>query len=236
MVVQGRRMSALLAATKVGKSLLLPGDSYAHEISQQVLGEDLEYQPFRDWSYHHQYQVYTRYPLQKHLYGLPAADVLRCLTDLVEVATAFDTQADVPFADYPDLIYRSVGRAIAEMVVLPQERKKWKSDLAQIDPRWAPRRVSRPDPETALRGATHDLFNPERRFGYPRQGGMETLARAIIRRLDDVRFGATLRAIRVRDRVAVLEGGETLPYQALVPTLPLPLLVQMLDEVPEDIR
>jgi hypothetical protein len=40
----------------------------------------------------------------------------------------------------------------------------------------------------------------------------------------------------VRDRVAVLEGGETLPYQALVPTLPLPLLVQMLDEVPEDIR
>jgi protoporphyrinogen oxidase len=215
--------------------ILLPGDPYSHEVGQRVLGEQLCYQPFSDWSYHHRYRLYTRYPLQKNLYGLPDDEVLRCLTGLVEAATVFDSQSHIPFADYPDLIYRSVGRAIADMVVIPQEHKKWKSDLKLIDPRWAPRRVSRPDLETALRGATHDTISPGRQFGYPRQGGMETLARALTQHLTDVRFNTPLRAIRLHDHVAVLDDGSTHPYEALVATLPLPLLVNMIDDVPDDI-
>lgn len=216
--------------------ILLPGSPYAHAVFRQVLGEQLTYQPFSDWSYHHQHRLHTRYPLQKHLYGLPADEILSCLTDLVDAATAFDAQAHIPFADYPDLIYRSIGRAIAEMVVVPQERKKWKCDLGLIDPRWAPLRVSRPDLALALRGATHDSVDPGRQFGYPRQGGIEALARAMADRLTDVRFNTALQAIRLRDRVALLSDGSPHPYEALVATLPLPLLVQLIDEVPAAIR
>lgn len=216
--------------------ILLPGDPYAHELSQQLLSEQLCYQPFSDWSYHHQHRIYTRYPLQKHLYGLPADDIVHCLTGLVDAAMRFDDQAHIPFADYPDLIYRSVGQPIADTVVLPQERKKWKSDLTQIDPRWAPRRVSSPDMTASLLGATHDTIDPARQFGYPRQGGIETLAWAITHHLNDVRFNTALRAIRLRDHVAVLSDGSTHPYEALVATLPLPQLVAMIDELPDDIR
>lgn len=215
--------------------VLLPGEPYAHEVCREVMGDELAYLPFSDWSYHHRYNLYTRYSIQKHMHGLPAEEIMRCLAGMVEATSLFDQQAEEPFTDYLDLLYRSVGHPLADMVIVPQERKKWKSDLRQIDPRWAPRRVARPNLEAALRGATHDT-GAERAFGYPLRGGMGALMGALARHVPDLRTDTTLRAIRLHEREAVFHDGQRHPYSALVSTLPLPLLVGMIDQVPDHIR
>lgn len=216
--------------------LLLSGNQYATELSCQLLGENVDFMSFSDWSYHHNtYQRYTRFPIQKHLYGLQAADIMRCLTGLVDAARSFDKQNGKESTNYRDWLYASVGRPIADMAIIPQERKKWKTNPVEMDYRWALRRVTRPDLQTALRGATHDIPQA-RRFGYPRRGGISALMEAFAARLTNLNLGVSLQTVDAQRHIAYFDDGSARPYHALVATLPLPLLVRMLDRAPDGVR
>jgi protoporphyrinogen oxidase len=213
--------------------LLLSGNQYTIDVSRQLLDENMDVLLFGDWSYHHTCQLYTRFPIQKHLYGLPATDIMRCLTGLVDAGRSFDDPKES--ANYRDWLYASVGRPIADLAIIPQERKKWKTDPVELDYRWAPRRVACPDLEAALRGATHDV--PQvRRFGYPRRGGIAALMEAFAAHLANLNLRVSLRAVDTQRRVAHFDDGGARPYRALVGTLPLPLLVRLLDGAPDDVR
>lgn len=218
-----------------GPRILLPGSQYTAEVSQKLLGDNLHNLSFNDWIYHHSYHVYTKYPVQKYLYGLPADDILSCLTGLVDATINFDQQSRWNFANYRDWLYYKVGRPMADMVVIPQETKKWRTDPAEMDYRWAPRKVVRPDLETALRGATHDLPH-DREFGYPRRGGIAALMQAMADQVTDVTTRIALQAINTHNHTARFSDGCVLPYRALVATLPLPELIAMLDNVPRDVQ
>lgn len=218
-----------------GPRILLPGSQYTAEVSQNLLGDNLHNLSFNDWIYHHAYQVYTKYPIQKFLFGLPATEILTCLTGLVEATRLFDQQSRWNFANYRDWLYYKVGRPMADMVVIPQETKKWRTDPAEMDYRWAPRKVVRPNLETALRGATHNLPH-DRQFGYPLHGGIAALMQAMAEHVTDVTTGIALQAIDTRTHHARFSDGRVLPYRALVATLPLPELIAMLDDVPPEVE
>ena len=73
-------------------------------------------------------------------------------------------------------------------------------------------------------------YNP--RFHYPWRGGIEELPRAMARRLTSVRTSCALAQVRWREKVAVLEGGNRVPYDVLIASVPLSQLVGMLDPCP----
>jgi len=215
--------------------VMLPGSAYATELGCKLLEDNVAFLPFGDWSYHPEHQVYTRFPLQKHLYGLPADTILHYLTGLVTAADQFATRSCEAVANYRDWLYRSVGQPLADGVIIPQETKKWKTDIALLDHRWAPRRVAQPDLETALRGATQDIVY-DRKFGYPRAGGIAALMHATAWHVTNLYLGSSLQAVDTQQRVAHFQDGGAQPYQALVSTIPLPRLVGMLDQVPEEVQ
>jgi protoporphyrinogen oxidase len=216
--------------------LLLPGSQYAAEVSHQLMDENWQSLLFSDWNYHHDpYRFYTRLPIQEHLYGLPATEILRCLTGLVEAARSFDERQIHESANYRDWLYACIGRPIADLAIIPQEKKKWKTNPAEMDFRWALRRVSRPDLETALRGATHDIPQA-RRFGYPLRGGFAALMEAFAAHLNHLNLGVSLQALDPRRGIAYFDDGSARSYRALAATLPLPLLVSMLDDAPDGVR
>jgi protoporphyrinogen oxidase len=72
---------------------------------------------------------------------------------------------------------------------------------------------------------------------YPKQGGIETMTRALIAKLSggEVVLGGDPEKIDVNARTLVL-GGETIPWRALVATLPLPELVKRLLDAPKEIE
>lgn len=217
-----------------GPRILLPGSQYTAEVSQQLLGDNLHYLAFQDWIYHHQYNVYTKYPIQKYLYGLPATEILRCLTGLVETAMQLEQQESRHFANYRDWLYAKVGGPMAEMVVLPQEAKKWRTPLEAMDYRSGSGKVAHPNLEISLRGATHDRPH-ERQFGYPLRGGIAALLQAMASHLTNVKTGVALQAVDTEQHIAYFSDDSRMSYRALVATSPLPELVGMLEQVPADI-
>lgn len=211
--------------------VLLLGDEYATELSERLLGGNLQFVSFRDYSYHVKYDVYTRVPIQKHLYGLPSGVVTRMLGGLL----ARDRQQHDEPQNYRDWLYQKIGRPLADEVLLPQERKKWKIDPATMDYRWAPSRVASPSVDEAVRGARDEkAFG--RQLGYTLRGGIGALMNAFADELDHLQTGVGLEHLDLTTHTATFSDGQHEHYRALVSTLPLPRLVERLEPLPDNVR
>lgn len=212
--------------------LLLLKDQYSTDLSCELLGENVHFLEFGDWSYHHRYNVYTRLPFQKHMYGIPMKATMQMLAGFVK--TMISPNGKNPDS-YQDWLYHRVGRPIADMVIVPQEHKKWKTDPSTMDHRWAPGRVPRPSFKELVAGAFWDTSH-KRNFGYTIRGGIAALMEAFAERLSNLHLGVCVQSIDTQNHTATFSDGSEVTYEALVSTMPLPILVNQLKQAPPEIR
>ncbi len=62
--------------------IMFSNDPYVHELYKMLLGDNVHWQDREAWVYSK--QVYTRYPFQGALYGLPPAVIKECLVGAIE--------------------------------------------------------------------------------------------------------------------------------------------------------
>lgn len=179
-------------------------------------------------SYIRTHGVRLDFPFQANLHGLPAEVVARCLVDFVEAGRQpAPGDPRMPFEAWARCTF---GDGIAEEFLLPYNAKLFGVPPSAITAEWVAWSVPRPELAQVVRGAlglpnTALGYNP--RFLYPDSGGIGRLPAALAARVADrVRTGARVVSIDAAARRVVLEGGETLGYDRLVSTLPLPYLLQ----------
>ena len=61
---------------------MFSNDPYVHELYEMLLGDNVHWQDREAWIYSK--QVYTRYPFQGALYGLPHEVLKECLVGAIE--------------------------------------------------------------------------------------------------------------------------------------------------------
>jgi protoporphyrinogen oxidase len=182
--------------------------------------------------------VLTRFPFQANLYGLPPEVVSECLIEFVRAAN--DPRSLEPARNFEDFCLKKFGRGISKHFMIPYNHKLWGVHPREITAEWCSRFVPIPKLEDVIKGAVGDV-PPEMGYNvsflYPKQGGIETMTRALIARLSggEIVLGADPEKIDVRARTLVL-GGEVIPWRALVATLPLPELVKRLVDPPKEIE
>jgi UDP-galactopyranose mutase len=106
---------------------------------------------------------------------------------------------------------------------------------------WLGGRVPLPDLAEMIDGALKPVpkpMGPNARFGYPLRGGFQALMNGFLPHLANApRLETEIVAVSPSAHTVTLRDGETLPYEYLISTMPLPLLVKALgDEAPEAIR
>ena len=61
---------------------MFSNDPYVHELYEMLLGDNVHWQDREAWIYSK--GVYTRYPFQGALYGLPPAVIKECIVGAIE--------------------------------------------------------------------------------------------------------------------------------------------------------
>jgi UDP-galactopyranose mutase len=201
------------------------------------MGDNIHWQTRESWVYSK--GVFTRYPFQANTYGLPVEVVKECLLGLIEATYA--PQDGPPPANFEEWIVRTFGRGIAEHFMLPYNRKVWAVPLTLMSYDWMSDRVMQPRIDQVLEGALRPGvkdWGPNARFGYPLRGGFQAYMDALMNRLDASRVhtGRAVAAVSPRRRTVTLAGGEVVGYDQLISTLPLPVLVHLLDDAPAAVR
>lgn len=212
--------------------ILYSSDEYVSTLIKEVLLKgNFRAQPRHSFIFSK--DVYTEYPFQAHTYGLPADVIEECLLGLIKVSNTTDSGPKPK--NFAEWIHATFGDGIAKHFMLPYNKKQWAIEPKLMDYAWIADRVLTPNIEEVLHGA---LFPPVKKFGpnsefwYPDRGGIESLPLGFLPHVKNLRLNAVVTRINTKDKTVELSGKEKLEYKSVISTIPLPVLVGMLDDAP----
>jgi protoporphyrinogen oxidase len=184
----------------------------------------------RVWSH----GVYTRYPFQANAYGLPPEVAHACVMGFLEASRRPE---DASVDDFEQFCRSRFGDAISEHFMLPYNQKLWGVPASSISAAWCQRFVPIPSVEDVIAGAV-GLADRElgynARFLYP-TWGIGQLSNGLAEAVGDIELERAPKRIHSGDRRLHLEG-ESLAYDVLVSSAPLPELVARIEDAPSDVR
>jgi protoporphyrinogen oxidase len=168
---------------------------------------------------------FVPYPFQNNLHRLDPPDCARAVEGL-EQAAAERGRYPAP-RHFGEWITRTFGDGLADLFLRPYNFKVWGYPLDQMNVEWMGERVAVPDVEKIKRqvaeGRDDVSWGPNRTFRFPVTGGTGAIWSGVAAMLPPqrLRFGAGVRAIDTRRHTVALADGETLPFDALISTMPL---------------
>lgn len=186
--------------------------------------------------------VWTGFPYQFNLHGLPPETIEECLVGFVEATLGPSGQElrERPLANAAEFIQRHLGEGLARKFMLPYNEKLFTVPCTELSPEWGGRFIPKPTLREIVRGAAgrpKEDAGYNATFWYPREGGIESLVRGIERDLrGEVRTGARIERLDLAGKRVRLSGGEEVPYDRLVWTAPLPKAIELASGVPEAVR
>lgn len=184
--------------------------------------------------------VFTPYPFQANLHGLPLEVVKECILGFVQAQLEREREGegDPSRMSFRDWCVATFGEGIARHFMIPYNSKLWRIDLNQIECGWVSWSIPRPTLQEILNGAFGSTvrglgYNPT--FLYPRRGGICVLPEAIAARCPEIRLGETVEAIDAVRRTVRLRSGAVIGYETLVSTIPLDRLLAIATGLPSDL-
>jgi UDP-galactopyranose mutase len=205
------------------------------QLIRDLLSTNLHIQLREAWIYHKLYDVYTRFPFQSHLYGLPIPVVKDCILGFFNTLKKSDKKPN----DYEDWIIWNFGEGIAKHLMIPYAKKIWTISPKRMNFAWVWNRVPRLSMEELLDGALQDnpkLFGFNTEFWYPIQGGIEGLPFSFLSNVKNVHLNKEMTCIYLRHKWVEFSDKTKVDYENLISTLPLPELIKSIDDVPKSVR
>ncbi len=172
------------------------------------------------------------YPFQKHFNQIP--DV-----SMVEACEAGLRQANRHGSadNFEDYIVGRFGPGIAEHFMLPYNRKLWARDLRTISTEWTSERVAdhRADSADEIRDGIRRPLHDASAVGYPQHGGFETIYESFVPHVPALEINQAVTHIDPLTRTAETASGERTAWDVLASTLPLPVLLRLIDGAPAEL-
>jgi protoporphyrinogen oxidase len=190
---------------------------------------------------------FIKYPFENELSALDKEDIFDCLYHYI----VNDHPTPTNFSQW---MYATFGKGIAELYLLPYNRKIWKTDPAEMSMVWVERVPSPPvaDIIKSAIGIPTEGYLHQLHFYYPQAGGIEALihgaaAATLGMSSSSSRTRDTTNKITVDFRIArieaegdgwlvVSEAGQERHFEKLISTIPIQELAGALVDCPQEIR
>jgi len=184
-------------------------------------------------------QRFGRYPVQANAHALGPELATRCVLDFIEAGQ----QPEPEVRTYEEWCYASFGKTFADEFMLRYARKVWTVEPSELNTEWLGSkvggRISRPSLEQVLRGAIDpdpQELNYLTDFSYPASGGFGRIIDPLASGASNVRLGCAVSTIDTRLRLITFADGTVRNYTAAISTIPLPALVWLTVDAPDEVR
>jgi protoporphyrinogen oxidase len=210
--------------------LLHASDNYFYALMQKCISLDaMNVINRRSFIYSH--GVFTKYPFQINLHGLPTSVIVECITEFVNRNS---NKTPHSFADW---VRTHFGNGIGKYFFFPFQEKIFSYDINKITASWTGRFV----PSTSLEQMLYGTLSPHNqdnvgynaRFLYPKKGGIFGWIKAFAEQLKKpIITNHCATTIDMRTKKVIFSNGHSEPYELLISTMPLDGLLYHLHEKP----
>lgn len=208
--------------------LLHINDEYFRSLITKLVGLE-QFNAIDRRSFIYSHGVYTKYPFQINLFGLPHDVIVECVEGFVNRPhTATEPN------DFPSWVLKHFGAGIAKHFFLGYQEKIFAYDLSNITASWTGRFVPQTSLKQMLLGALQDCdtgvgYNSQ--FYYPKQGGIfywvEKLAQSLQK---PIQTNHCVQRIDTTTKTITFTNGHSEQYETLVTTMPLDTTLGLLKE------
>ncbi|GAB61605.1 MAG: protoporphyrinogen oxidase [Candidatus Jettenia sp.] len=213
-------------------------DPYSQSLIKSLLGHNLNVIQRNSFIYSH--KVFTRYPFQANLYGLPPDVVKECLMEFVR---AYYENEDLPteaYKTFHEWIVGKLGKGIGKYFMFPYNEKLWTIPPGELTCGWMSEYVPKPTLEDVFHGTFSDQkkgFGYNATFWYPKKGGIQALCDALADKVRNIRLQEKVERIFHKKKIIEFDSGKTTAYEKLISTMPLKKLVERLDgDIPQEVK
>ncbi len=185
-------------------------------------------------SYNYWRGCWLKHPAQNNLAPLPIEEKVKIIDSFVNRPR----KAAAEISDYAEWLRVQYGDYFAENFPFAYTRKYWGVEAKQLETKWVGSRLHvSPLPEV-LRGAfaeQQENFYYTKFMNYPKKGGFRSIMNECRKGLD-IRLNK--KAVRIDTAAKQVEfaDGTVENYDNLISSLPLPEVVNMISDVPENVR
>lgn len=206
--------------------------SFTNERTVRAQFDQTPYITHQPLAYNFYKGYWIKHPVVNNLYQLDMEEKIRLLSGFVKRDTGVDIKS------YKDWLRASYGKEISELFYEVYTKKYWTMDAAKLSTTWIGNRLGTPDIEKMLYGAFAaetgmDYYAKEMR--YPLQGGYASFLNGL-KEHTKIIYGRKAIEIRLNEQKIRFEDGSVSHYGKLVSSIPLPELVGITADVPEELR
>jgi len=186
--------------------------------------------------------IFTSYPFQANMYGLPKEVIKECIIGFIEVRGERERlqkeglgSKNVFEISFKDWIVYTFGSGIANHFMFPYNEKMWKTDLGKMSSDWVDWSIPVPSLDEVIRGALgieNLRMGYSSKFFYPEEGGIGVLPKAFLPYIKNLYCNKILTAIDMKERKAWFDDINYVKYNYLVSTIPLPELLNIIRDLP----
>lgn len=203
-----------------------------YELVHDLLDGSLSSIQREAWVYTH--GVLIPYPFQRFYDRIPNPEVVQACELGLKQANGHAAEAK----NFEEYIRLKFGSGIADHFMLPYNRKLWARDITNISCEWTSERVAAPKGEVEkfdTQGGERKPLQPDTMVSYPSRGGYEEIYQALSEHVPAVEVNSTVTHIDPLQNIATTQDGRQYRYEFLISTMPLPILVRVVEGAPEEI-
>lgn len=204
--------------------------SFAKEPEVRKIFDKVDYftHPADAWNF--EKDKWLKHPVQNNLYPLLA-------TEKVELIESFLKRPELNSEDYEGWLRHQYGDAISERYPIRYTEKYWGTSASELSTTWIGNRMRRAELSEILYGAfTSDTPNTyyTKEMRYPKKGGFRAFIEELIGG-SEIKLGYQAVSIDLTKKSVTFANGDTIQYNTLVSSIPLPELVSITKHVPSKI-
>jgi protoporphyrinogen oxidase len=176
---------------------------------------------------------WLKHPAQNNLYPLNKEEQKKIIDDFKNRKDLEASQVN----NYEDWLRIQYGDYFAENFPMVYTQKYWTIPARELETKWVGERMYKPTLEEVEKGCQSDLtpntyYAKEMR--YPEKGGYKSFLKPMAEGLD-IRTNSEVHEIDISKNQLTLSNGESLKYDNLISSLPLPEICKLIKDVPEDV-
>lgn len=185
-------------------------------------------------SYNYWRGCWLKHPAQNNLAPLPIEEKVKIIDSFVNRPR----KDVVEISDYAEWLRVQYGDYFAENFPFAYTRKYWGVEAKQLETKWVGNRLHvSPLPEV-LRGAfaeQQENFYYTKFMNYPKKGGFRSIMNECRKGLD-IRLNKKAVRIDTAAKQVEFDDGTVENYDNLISSLPLPEIIKMISNVPENVQ
>ena len=177
--------------------------------------------------------LWIKHPAQNNLFPLPDEEKKWIITDFRNRPKLESLIVD----NYEQWLRIQYGDYFAEHFPMVYTRKYWMAEAADLETRWVGNRLYQPSLDEVIQGSQSSetpvtYYSKEMR--YPVKGGYKQYL-AFLAEGQDIRYDEEVVKIFPKTGLLLTANGTQYTYGRLISSLPLPMVMDMLDDVPESV-